>query len=179
MKYTIKTHAFITNPYDYKPFDGEGECVYRPRTFDVMSYNEKDRYEIWASNDGELTDEEVFATFPYVKTDIENVARGYFGNILKTIIVPYTQEERETWSIQTKECELFNADPTASTPFLDALSTARGITKEDLVTKILENEAAFKVASGTILGKQQAVLDTYATFTKFSEYLDFKFWEQV
>lgn len=77
---------------------------------------------------------------------------------LEMLSAPYSLQERETWATQLSEAEAFLADTTAAAPMLDALSSARGIAKADLVALVMENANLFRVESGKILGQQQALL---------------------
>ena len=62
--------------------------------------------------------------------------------------------ERETWERQKIEADAYTLDVNASTPFLDALSLSRGITKADTVAKILGKATTYAMAVGNILGEQ-------------------------
>jgi len=134
-----------------------------------------DRHDIRESETGEYTDEYIFQTYgDRMKLLYSSFIRSYYAQELSKIITPYSTQERETWYIQTKECEMYMLDDTYATPFIDALAIARGITKEELVTKIGENEAAFKTASAAILGQQQKKLDEIKNITTVAEFVAFK-----
>ena len=53
----------------------------------------------------------------------------------------------------------------SSGSFITVLAQSRGIAKSDLVSKIMENANAFRVAAGTILGQQQKFLEELRTAT--------------
>jgi hypothetical protein len=76
---------------------------------------------------------------------------------------PYADNEAKTWDAQLTEARAFLADVTSITPLITQLAEARGITKADLVSKIVANADLFKAASGAILGQQQRLLDRLAT----------------
>jgi hypothetical protein len=78
---------------------------------------------------------------------------------LLSLGAPYSPEERETWMIQESEARAYLANNTASCPMVTAMATARGITVELMVQKIIENSDAFKLAAGQILGLQQKNID--------------------
>tara|TARA_R110000782_G_scaffold190236_1_gene280151 strand:- start:122 stop:517 length:396 start_codon:yes stop_codon:yes gene_type:complete len=67
----------------------------------------------------------------------------------------YTQAEIDTFPTQEAEAQAWAADNTAPTPLLDAIISESGEAKADLVTKILGNAAAMKVAVGKAIGKKQ------------------------
>lgn len=74
----------------------------------------------------------------------------------------YLPAERETWATQQREARAYLLDSSAPTPMLSAIADARGISLTELVSKVMENVAAFEAASGAILGQQQALLDRLA-----------------
>jgi hypothetical protein len=67
----------------------------------------------------------------------------------------YTQAEIDTFPTQEAEAQAWAADNTAPTPLLDAVISESGKAKADLVTKILGNAAAMKVAVGKAIGTKQ------------------------
>lgn len=80
----------------------------------------------------------------------------------------YPDAERESWPIQLSEAESFASDPTALTPFLDALLVARGFgeTKAELAAKVQEKNQAYSGMSATLTGKRHALerqIDTATT----------------
>jgi hypothetical protein len=176
MKYQVLIYPQLESLDQFSPLSAGTQLVARSNTFNLLSENEVDRFEIWENEEGDLTDEAALLYYPAIKDEIARNIRGWYASLLNNIVSPYSPEERETWSIQTKETEAYVLDNTTPTPFIDALSANRNITKEVLITKIQENVTAFQVAAGTILGKQQAQLDILPTFTKFSEVLGMEYW---
>lgn len=69
--------------------------------------------------------------------------------------VPYYFEESATWWNQEMEAKAWLADKTADTPMLDEMVAASsgGWVKADLAENISSNAAAWKAASGQILGQ--------------------------
>lgn len=67
--------------------------------------------------------------------------------------------ERGTWERQKIEVDKYLLDNNASTPFLDVLSTARGITKADLVTKISDKANLYTLGVANLLGEQHKLED--------------------
>lgn len=103
------------------------------------------------------------------KKDQSMLVRQIGARLLNDLASPYAPEERDTWAIQAKEAEAYLVDNSASTTMIDAIATARGISKDDLVLKIMENNNLFRAASGMILGKQQALLDAIEAATTLEE----------
>jgi len=96
---------------------------------------------------------------PYLKSIKKQEMRDIGAGIFKSIVSPYSPEERETWHRQVSEAEAYLVDPLSSTPLLDALVLARGNTKEDQATRIVTNKLAFENMAGSILGNQQKKID--------------------
>jgi hypothetical protein len=71
----------------------------------------------------------------------------------------YPLSEMLGWDKQEKEARAYLADPNASTPFIDMISTARGIAKADLVNRIMVKVEAAEAAVGASTGKRQRLED--------------------
>lgn len=74
----------------------------------------------------------------------------------------YPAGEVQSWERQLSEARAFVASASASTPMLDALAVARGITKADLASRVLAKADAFAAYSGALIGKRQALEDAIA-----------------
>jgi hypothetical protein len=71
----------------------------------------------------------------------------------------YPQTEIASWPKQEREARAWVADNTVPTPWIDAAAEERGITKVDLVTKIVENADALAPLHGALTGKRQKLRD--------------------
>lgn len=71
----------------------------------------------------------------------------------------YPDSEVLSWPKQEQEARAFTANANAATPLLDALATARGITKAELAARIIVKADLFAGISGGIIGKRQALED--------------------
>ena len=78
---------------------------------------------------------------------------------LEALTPTYPERELTTFDKQESEARAYLADPTASTPLLSALATARGIELADLVGRVIAKADAFASASGYIIGQRQALED--------------------
>ena len=85
--------------------------------------------------------------------------RQRYAQMMDEIVKPYTKTEQLTWDSQVKEADAYLLDSQADVPMISALAQNRGVSLDDLVTWIKENEARYRVAVGTLLGQQQAELD--------------------
>lgn len=75
---------------------------------------------------------------------------------LNPILNAYPQSEIESWTIQIEEAEMWSLDNDYNTPFLDTLIVNRGgISKEDLVARILAKADYFRNVSATVIGQRQ------------------------
>jgi hypothetical protein len=72
----------------------------------------------------------------------------------------YPQFERDTFAVQESEANAYVKDPTAPTPFIDNLCLSRGVGKEIMVSKILANAEALKLATAPIIGQYQKIVST-------------------
>lgn len=89
----------------------------------------------------------------------ETEIRTRYSILLLDAAKPYSPEERETWKTQEEEAIQYQLDSESPCVMIRNMATQRGITIEELVTKILNNAATFRSATGDILGRQQAELD--------------------
>ena len=85
--------------------------------------------------------------------------RQRYAQMMDDIVKPYTKTEQLTWDSQVKEADAYLLDNQAAIPMITTLAQNRGVDLADLVTWIKENEAAYRIAIGTLLGQQQAELD--------------------
>lgn len=88
---------------------------------------------------------------------------------IATLTATYPDREISTFDKQESEARAYAADATASTPLLSALATARGIPLPDLVERVLAKADAFAVASGSIIGRRQALEDQLDACTTLEE----------
>lgn len=88
---------------------------------------------------------------------------------LAEIRAQYPQAEIDSWPQQEREAQAWQADNTAETPLLDAISVARGVAKPDVVAKVLINAAAFKIQAGAAFGRRQALRDQIDAATTVRE----------
>lgn len=85
--------------------------------------------------------------------------RQRYAQMMDEIVKPYTKTEQLTWDTQVREADAYLLDSKADVPMITALAQNRSVALIDLVTWIKENEAAYKITVGTLLGQQQAELD--------------------
>lgn len=84
--------------------------------------------------------------------------RQRYSILMDDIVKPYTKTEQLTWDSQVKEADAYLLNNQANVPMISVLAQNRGVALADLVVWIKENEAAYRIAIGTLLGQQQAEL---------------------
>ena len=78
---------------------------------------------------------------------------------MQAIAAGYPPSERESWPVQTSEAKALLADANASTPWIDAAATARGVDRLELANRIVAKDAVYRVISGTLSGVRQRIED--------------------
>ena len=81
----------------------------------------------------------------------------------------YPDREIGTFGKQEAEARAYAVDATVPTPLLSALAEARGIPLPDLVGRVLAKADAFAVASGSVIGRRQALEDRLDDCTTLEE----------
>jgi hypothetical protein len=85
-----------------------------------------------------------------------------YENAMKALTAHYPEDEIRSWPKQEAEARAWLSDRSAPTPWIDAAATARGMSKAELVEKIIANAAAFVPAYGQLTGKGQKLRDEIA-----------------
>lgn len=112
----------------------------------VVSFTVGDRYKTSEDKLKGITDLKKMHTSDNEKDFVAKV---------KTLKSTYPEGEFESWPVQRTEALAYSADNTSSTPLLSAIATARGITTEEMVTRVLNNISTYDAEYGTLLGKYQ------------------------
>jgi hypothetical protein len=102
-----------------------------------------------------LTDGDRELAVKFNKFVMLKVVADRFSEKMKNLIVDASDLEVATWEEQKREALLYQSDNTANTPLIDILATGRGITKGELVTKILNNVETYKTKLANLLVEQQ------------------------
>lgn len=80
--------------------------------------------------------------------------------ILNQAVNSYPESEVLTFDQQVEEVKAYQSSGnTADAPLLSALASARGITLDDLIQRVLSKRQAFSVLSGYVIGQRQALED--------------------
>jgi hypothetical protein len=85
-----------------------------------------------------------------------------YQDAITRIMAGYPENEIISWPKQEAEARAWLSNANASTPWIDAASASRGITKVDLVDKIMAHVALFYPLHGEFTGKRQKLRDRIA-----------------
>jgi len=94
---------------------------------------------------------------------------------ISPVIDGYTEEERDSWSMQEAEARALQTDPAAPTPLLSAIATARGISVADLANIVITKAAQYATLAGTAFGTRRVLLAAITAATD-STHLDAIAW---
>ncbi|WON73742.1 hypothetical protein [Nitrosospira sp. Is2] len=78
---------------------------------------------------------------------------------VKAMTKSYPGDEVGSWPQQEAEARAWLMDSRASTPWIDAAATGRGIDKAALIDKIITKASLFTPAHGQLTGKRQKLRD--------------------
>lgn len=78
---------------------------------------------------------------------------------IQVIAAGYPLSERESWSVQTQEARALEADPAATTPWIDAAALARGLDRIELAARIRAKDADYRQVHGLLTGTRQRIED--------------------
>lgn len=146
--------------------------IYQPDMFDRFADDPAQRLLLLTTPDGVASYADILAAFPDIRNGKEQAIRLEGGRRLKALATPYGPEEREGWESQKQQARAWLADPTTPTPTITAMATARGITIEVMVTKIIENVVLYETAYGQIVGEQQRLLDLVYAATDYDSMME-------
>lgn len=94
---------------------------------------------------------------------------GQYDARVAALAAGYSSFERESWPVQLLEADAYIANPEAATPWLDAASTARGITKNELALRVKVMDTAYRTIHGALTGRKQALWDRIAAAQSLGE----------
>ena len=106
-----------------------------------------------------LTEQEISAKREELVAEKRTSLTAEYERQMQVIAAGYPPSERESWPVQTSEAYALLADPQASTPWIDAASTARGLDRLELAQRIVAKDAQYRVYSGTLSGVRQRIED--------------------
>ena len=152
----VKLH---TKPYvEYWTRDDDNTIVsdtFRPTKMSDGENKDPDEYGYrWTKIKRDLTDDEQSASVEFTKAVLLGYITVYYEKQVKDLDIHESKFETETWSTQVEQAKAYQADSTEGT-LIKALADARGISLDDMATKILDKNTAWQTSVGSILGKLQ------------------------
>jgi hypothetical protein len=85
-----------------------------------------------------------------------------YEDAMNTITSGYPENEIISWPRQEAEARAWLLNARTPTPWIDAAAAARGVTKAELVDKIMAHAALFIPLHGELTGKRQKLRDRIA-----------------
>lgn len=82
-----------------------------------------------------------------------------FERAVSELTAGYPATERLTWPVQQAEALAWSTDPSAVTPYLDGIATARGISLEEMRQKALAQVRSFLEVTQQLIGVRQGLRD--------------------
>ena len=102
-----------------------------------------------------LTEEDRQLGVTFNKIVMKKIISDRFTERLKELMFDASLLEKATWEEQKREALLYQSDNTANTPLIDILAIGRELTKEELVTKIINNVNTYNTSLANLLVEQQ------------------------
>ena len=121
---------------------------------EYIEYSE-DSFEFDSNYNYKIKNNEVVKTERNDTSYLLNKANADFETAISSLTSSVPISEISTWTKQEQEARAYLLDSNASTPFIDAICTARGCEKSYLVNKIIEKADEYAVAVGTLTGVRQ------------------------
>lgn len=84
---------------------------------------------------------------------------GAYESAVAQLSNGYPASERESWPIQVMESAAVLNNAGVDTPWISAAAVARGISREEMATKIRDMDAQYRQISGALTGRRQALRD--------------------
>ena len=114
---------------------------------------------VWVLADRESGEPQDMPEAEALRHDLRTALNAEYERRMQAIAAGYPPSERESWPVQTSEAHALLADANASTPWIDAAATARGVDRLELAQRIVAKDAMYRVFSGTLSGVRQRIED--------------------
>ena len=94
-----------------------------------------------------------------MKTAALNRINAAYGAAVTAMTAGYPEDEVKSWPRQEMEARAWLSNSSAATPWIDGAAAGRGITKAELVARIMANAVLFAPLHGELTGKRQKLCD--------------------
>lgn len=115
------------------------------------------------------TAEEATAVLTRAKESKQREINNAYESEINVILINYPDVETKTWDKQEQEARAYVADNTVATPLLTEISTARGMTLDELVPRVIKKADTWVQLSGAATGKRQALETAIANANTIDE----------
>lgn len=88
------------------------------------------------------------------KRKAKDQLKGVVNSEISAISARYPLREQDTWPEQCNEARAYRVDASAEAPLIDAAIAEAGITKEDMVSSILNNASSWSSEIGRAVGRR-------------------------
>ena len=112
-----------------------------------------------------MSDDEVTDRYEAIRWVRIQMVKDYYKQKFTTLGINKTPQEQATWATQLEEAIAYNADNTALTPTLSALSIARGSNVATLASEVINAANNYKSQITTMFAEEE----TYVTQLKNAE----------
>lgn len=116
-----------------------------------------------------LTDEDKANGALFMKALLQKILDDVYDKRVSQINLAASKLEEISWPQQRAEAEAYILDSNAPTPLLSSLAQSRGITTQEMVTKVLNAITAYNQQIATLLAKKQLVESEIKTCTNIAE----------
>ncbi|WP_432785020.1 hypothetical protein AAEX37_01942 [Oligella sp. MSHR50489EDL] len=128
----------------------------KPRPTDLHTFNGAD-WVLTEATKAELKERELAQAKQVKLQEINNKAQQFINEIGKLNEVP--DFEVQTWVMQSAEAKAWELDNTAPTPTLDLIAAARGVDREELISKALQKAKSYEAVVSHVVGQRQGYED--------------------
>lgn len=128
-----------------------------------LGYKELEEWQLELQAEAAAELEASYADIPMWEERKRNEIRYKADEILAELSAKYPEREVTTFTQQEMEARAFLADNTTSAPLIRAIASERGITVEELATKIVANADEYAQKAGKIIGRRQYFLGQLET----------------
>ncbi len=133
-----------------------------PSSGEVFAYDSQEQRDKWGAPElVEMSAAEINAHLnpPATQAQLLIALQSVYESRMQLIAAGYPPSERESWPVQTSEAHALLASASAATPWIDAAATARGLSRVELATRIVNKDSLYRAISGTLTGIRQAIED--------------------
>ena len=104
-----------------------------------------------------LTDEDKTAAATFMKIVMRRILDDVYDKKLQNLSLGASNLETQTWQQQRAEAEAYSQDSNSATPMLSSLAAARGISLEEMVTKVNTALTNYQGQLADLLAKKQSI----------------------